>query len=151
MPWLRQKRGHGMSLSDAELVAFQKRCLKASQKGYAVAKAELYVKALASEAGHVAPPLGTKKASAAHLHALAGAVLEARTKGGKKKAPKAKEVAPEPKIVAPPAAVEPPPPPPQVLTEPAPVSEEAPSGDEGSPVAASDESDAGPTKKKKKR
>jgi len=81
-----------MQMSDAELASLRARCLMASQRGYSVARADQYMEALASEAGSVDPPSGSKAGSAAHLAAMASEVMAVR--GGKK--PAAPKKVPEP-------------------------------------------------------
>lgn len=91
-----------MQLSDSQLSAFRSRCLRASMKGYDIARSSLYLKALAEETGSADAPEGVKKGSAAHLLAMAEAAMETRASGKKPKAkaaPKAaapKKAEPEP-------------------------------------------------------
>lgn len=105
-----------MELSDTDLVDFRLRCLTAAERGYSIAHAHEYMETLEAEVGGmIAPPDEAEVASAAHLAELAGAVLEVRGGGGKKKGKKAlpsmEMKAPEPpktmKIVEPPKAPEP--------------------------------------------
>lgn len=98
-------------MNSAELSAFRDRCHRAAVRGYAIAHSALYTAAMEKEAGDVEPPLGSAKGSAAHLAALAQAVLEVRAGTGKKakkkaappppKASKPKAPAPKPKAPEP--------------------------------------------------
>ena len=91
-----------MQLSDADLVAFRNRCLTAQQRGYAVARANEYAKALSKEAGL---DLSSGPVSVGDLVDLASALLKVRSEGGPKrmvprdppKAAPAPPKAPEPK------------------------------------------------------
>jgi outer membrane biosynthesis protein TonB len=96
-------------LTDAELQDFRDRALQASIYGYEIALADLYVIALAAEAGQEIVPEDVHKGSAAHLLGLADAVLAQRASGGKKpvRAPKASHRAHEPKVEEPAKVEEP--------------------------------------------
>lgn len=109
------KESHGMQLSDSQLSAFRSRCLRASMKGYDIARASVYLKALAEETGSADAPEGVKEGSAAHLLAMAEAAMEARASGGKKPKGKAAPKPPAPKKAEPE---------PEPETDPAPDAEE---------------------------
>lgn len=93
-----------MEFSDAALVELRNRCLMASQRGYLIARADEYMKAL-----------GAEGESAAQLFEAADLELKSRANGGKKpkvekkdkkvEAPKSAEK-PAPKVEEKPAVVE---------------------------------------------
>jgi len=101
-------------LTDAQLAALYRRCVKAVGRGYLIAHASQLINQLGKETGVRDVPAETKKGSAAHLLAL---VVEAKAQRDGKPKPKAKKVAPAP----PP----PPEPEPEPESEPAPASEPA--------------------------
>lgn len=94
-----------MKLTDAQLAALHRRCIKAVNRGYTIAQAGQLINQLADETGVQDVPAGTRKGSEAHLLAL---VTEAKAQRDGKPKPKAK---PKP-------APAPPPPPPSEPSEP---------------------------------
>jgi hypothetical protein len=88
-----------MKLTDAQLAALHRRCVKAVNRGYTIAQAGQLINQLADETGVQDVPAGTQKGSEAHLLAL---VTEAKAQRDGKPKPKAK---PKPK----PAPAPPPP------------------------------------------
>lgn len=78
-----------MEFSDAELVELRSRCLMASQRGYAIARADVYMEALGGDAGEGMP-------TAAQLYEAVKIAIEERATGVKKSKKKAdKPKAPE--------------------------------------------------------
>lgn len=81
--------------TDTQLDVLRHRCIKAAQRGYAIAQIDGFINQLAEETGMKDTPKGAKKGSPEHL---LGLIAEAKAQRGGKPAPKPKaEPKPAPK------------------------------------------------------